>query len=159
MFPIVRTRSMILLGAAIVVVGVAALGGALLSTGKDTEGVDIGDPDPQAVSTVSVCTDVKVHAWVTMNVGTVAKPENKKVDYDVDATAHDHDPFGRTLAKGCNMAAGAFGSRLEFKAPGLNKGRPLYVTAPADRRHVLVLRLTRHADGTVSSAQELVAAR
>jgi hypothetical protein len=48
---------------------------------------------------------------------------------------------------------------MEFKAPGLNKGRPFYVTAPADLRHVLVLRLTQHADGTVTSTQELVAAR
>lgn len=159
MFPIVRPRSMVLLGTAIIVVGVAALGGALLLVGKEAEGKDLGDPDPQAVSTVSVCSDVKVHAWVTMNVGTVAEPEYKKVDYDVDASAHDHDPFGRTSAKGCDMAAGAFGSRVEFKAPGLNKGRPFYVTAPADRQHVLVLRLTQHADGTVTSAQELVTAR
>lgn len=33
------------------------------------------------------------------------------------------------------------------------------MTAPADRRHVLVLRLTQHTDGTVTSTQELVAAR
>jgi hypothetical protein len=159
MFPIVRTRSMILLGAAIIVVGVAALGGTLLLVGEDAEGKELNDPDPQAVSTVSVCSDVKVHAWVTMNVGTLAKPDDKFVDYDVDATRHDHDPFGRTLAKGCNSAAGAFGSRVQFKAPGLNKGRPLYVTAPVDRQHVLVLRLTQHPDGTVTSTQQLVAAR
>ncbi|WP_329555366.1 hypothetical protein [Streptomyces sp. NBC_00696] len=159
MFPIVRTRSMILLGAAIVVVGVAALGGALLFAGESAEGSDLNDPDPQAVSEVAVCSDVKVHAWVTMNVGTVAKPDDKFVDYDVDATRHDHDPFGRTLAKGCNSAAGAFGSRMQFKAPGLNKGRPFYVTAPADRRHVLVLRLTQHPDGTVTSTEQTVAAR
>ncbi|MBK3578506.1 hypothetical protein JHN63_32835 [Streptomyces sp. MBT65] len=159
MFPIVRPRSMILLGAAAVVVGIAALGGTLLLVGQDAEGKDLNDPDPQAVSTVSVCSDVKVHAWVTMNVGTVAEPDNKNVDYDIDATRHDHDPFGLTLAKGCNSAAGAFGSRVELKAPGLNKGRPLYVTAPADGKHVLVLRLTRHADGTVTSTQQLVAAR
>jgi hypothetical protein len=159
MFPIVRTRSMILLGAAVIVVGVAALGGTLLLVGEAAQGKDLGDPDPQAVSEVAVCTDVKVHAWVTMNVGTVAKPDDKHVDYDVEATGHDHDPFGLTLAKGCNSAAGAFGSRMEFKAPGLNKGRPFYVTAPADRKHVLVVRLTQHADGTVTSTQELVAAR
>jgi hypothetical protein len=159
MFPIVRTRSKILVGAAIVVVGVAALGGALLLAVKDAEGKDLGDPDPQAVSEVAFCSDVKVHAWVTMNVGTVARPDNRKVDYDVESTAHDHDPFGRTLAKGCNAAAGAFGSRVEFKAPGLNKGRPFSVTAPADRQHVLVVRLTQHADATVTSTQKLVAAR
>ncbi|WP_406127575.1 hypothetical protein [Streptomyces sp. NBC_00989] len=159
MFPIVRPRSMVLLGAAVIVVAVAALGGTLLLVGKDAEGKDLNDPDPQAVSDIAVCSDVKVHAWVTMNVGTVAEPDDRFVDYDVDATRHDHDPFGRTLAEGCNSAAGAFGSRAQFKAPGLNKGRPLYVTAPADRRHVLVLRLTRHADGTVTSTQQLVAAR
>lgn len=159
MFPIVRTRSMILLGAAVIVTGVAALGGTLLLVGEDAEGNELNDPDPQAVSEVAVCSDVKVHAWVTMNVGTVAKPDDKFVDYDVDATRHDHDPFGRTLAKGCNSAAGAFGSRVQFKAPGLNKGRPFYVTTPADRQHVLVLRLTQHPDGTVTSTQELVAAR
>ncbi|WP_329248162.1 hypothetical protein OG223_15750 [Streptomyces sp. NBC_01478] len=159
MFPIVRPRSMILLGAAAIVVGIATLGGALLLVGQDAEGKELNDPDPQAVSDIAVCSDVKVHAWVTMNVGTVAKPDNKNVDYDVDATRHDHDPFGRTLAKGCNSASGAFGSRVEFKAPGLNKGRPLYVSTPADRRQVLVLRLTQHADGTVTSTQELVAAR
>ncbi|MFJ9243087.1 hypothetical protein [Streptomyces sp. NPDC101776] len=159
MFPIVRPRSMILLGAAVVVVGAAVLGGTLLLVGQDAEGKDLNDPDPQAVSTVSVCSDVKVHAWVTMNVGTVAEPDNKNVDYDIDATRHDHDPFGLTLAKGCNSAAGAFSSRVKLRAPGLDKGRPLYVTAPADRRHVLVVRLTRHTDGTVTSTQELVAAR
>lgn len=100
-----------------------------------------------------------MHAWVTMNVGTVAEPDDKFVDYDIDATRHDHDPFGRTLAKGCNSAAGAFGSRMRFEVPGLDKGRPLYVTAPADRRHVLVLRLTRHPDGTVTSTEQTVAAR
>jgi hypothetical protein len=159
MFPIVRPRSMFLLGAAIVVVLAAALVGTVLLTGGDAEGKEPDEPELTAVSTVSVCTDVKVHAWVTMNVGTVAEPDDKFVDYDVDATRHDHDPFALTLAKGCNMAAGAFSSRMEFKAPGLNKGRPFYVTAPADRRHVLVLRLTQHADGTVTSTQELVAAR
>jgi hypothetical protein len=158
MFPIVRTRSMILLGAA-VVVGAAALGGALLFAGRSAEGSDLDDPDPQAVSEIAVCSDVKVHAWVTMNVGTVAEPDDKFVDYDVDATRHDHDPFGRTLAKGCNSAAGAFGSRMRFEAPGLDKGRPFHVTAPADRRHVLVLRLTRHPDGTVTSTEQTVAAR
>ncbi|MEV0484293.1 hypothetical protein AB0I69_27230 [Streptomyces sp. NPDC050508] len=159
MFPIVRPRSMILLGAAIIVLGGGALAGALLFAGESAEGSELNDPDPQAVSDIAVCTDVKVHAWVTMNVGTVARPDNKKVDYDVDATGHDHDPFGRTLAKGCNSASGAFGTRVEFKAPGLNKGRPFYVTAPADRAHVLVLRLTQHADGTVTSTQDLVAVR
>ena len=159
MFPIVRPRSMFLLGACLIVVLIGSVVGALLLIGEDAEGKELNDPDPQAVSEVAVCSDVKVHAWVTMNVGTVAKPDDKNVDYDVDATRHDHDPFGLTLAKGCNSAAGAFNSRMQFKAPGLNKGRPLYVTAPADRRHVLVLRLTQHADGTVTSTQQLVAAR
>ena len=75
-------------------------------------------------------------------------------------------PLRSQLPPGCgspgkrrHRVAGAFGSRVEVKAPGLNKGRPFHVTAPADRQHVLVLRLTRHADGTVTSAQELVAAR
>ena len=159
MFPVVRPRSMVLLGAALIVVLTGAAVGTMLLVGEQAEGKELNDPDPKAVSTVAVCSDVKVHAWVTMNVGTVAKPDDKFVDYDVDATRHDHDPFGLTLAKGCNSAAGAFDSRMQFKAPGLNKGRPLYVTAPADRRHVLVLRLTQHADGTVTSTPQLVAAR
>ncbi|MGW0834608.1 hypothetical protein [Streptomyces prunicolor] len=159
MFPIVRPRSMILLGAVLIVVLIGSVVGALLLFGEDAEGKELNDPDPQAVSDIAVCSDVKVHAWVTMNVGTVAEPDNKNVDYDVDATRHDHDPFGRTLAKGCNSVSGAFGTRAEFKAPGLNKGRSFSVTTPADRRHVLVLRLTQHADGTVTSTQELVAAR
>ena len=46
MFPVVRPRSMILLGAAAVVAGVAALGGILLLGVKDAEGKDLGDPDP-----------------------------------------------------------------------------------------------------------------
>ncbi|MFG3021759.1 hypothetical protein ACGFZQ_24970 [Streptomyces sp. NPDC048254] len=159
MFPMVRTRSMILLGAAIIVVGAAALAGTVLLTVKDAEGKELGDPDLKTVSSVSVCSDVKVHAWVTMNIGTVARPDDRKVDYDVEPTGHDRDPFDGTAAKGCEMAAGAFGSRVEFKAPGLNKGRPFYVTAPADRRLVLVVRLTQHADGTVTSTQKLVTAR
>ncbi|MEU6147736.1 hypothetical protein ABZ848_46250 [Streptomyces sp. NPDC047081] len=158
MFRIVRPRSMILLGAA--VVGFAVVAGVVLFAGEDAQGKDLGgDPGLKTVSVISVCSDVKVHAWVTVNIGTVAQPDDRKVDYDVGATGHDHDPFGRTLAKGCDMAAGAFGSRVEFKAAGLNGGRPFYATAPADRRHVLVVRLTQHADGTVTSTQELIAAR
>ncbi|MEV8539583.1 hypothetical protein [Streptomyces sp. NPDC051572] len=159
MFPIVRPRSMILLGAVLIVVLIGSVVGALLLIGEDAEGRELNDPDPQAVSEVAVCSDVKVHAWLTMNVGTVAKPDNKNVDYDVAATGHDRDPFGITAATGCEGAFGAFGTRAEFKAPGLNKGRPFRVTTPADRQHVLVLRLTQHADGTVTSTQELVAAR
>ncbi|WP_405993823.1 hypothetical protein [Streptomyces sp. NBC_00986] len=159
MFPIVRPRSMFLLGAAGIVVLTATLVGTLLLVGKDAEGTELNDPDPQAVSEVAVCSDVKAHAWLTMNVGTVAKPDNKNVDYDIAATGHDHDPFGITAAKGCESAFGAFGTRAEFKTPGLNKGRPFYVTTPADRQHVLVLRLTQHADGTVTSTQKLVTAR
>jgi len=71
MFPIVRPRSMVLLGAAIIVLGGGALVGALLFAGESAEGSELNDPDPQAVSDIAVCTDVKVHAWVTMNVGTV----------------------------------------------------------------------------------------
>ncbi|MEW1830543.1 hypothetical protein [Streptomyces sp. NPDC088196] len=159
MFPIVRPRSMFLLGAAIVVVLAALLVGTQLLLGKDAEGTEPNDPDLKAVSEVSVCSDVKFHAWLTMNVGTVAKPDDKHVDYDVAATRHDRDPFGVTAAKGCEGLFGAFGTRAEFKTPGLNKGRPFAVTTPADRQHVLVLRLTQHADGTVTSTQELVAAR
>ncbi|MFI6461871.1 hypothetical protein [Streptomyces sp. NPDC050538] len=158
MFPIVRPRSMFLFGAAIVVVLSAAFVGTLLLLGKDAEGNEPNDPDPQAVSEVAVCSDVKVHAWVTMNLGTVAKPDTKNVDYDVAATRHDRDPFGVTAAKGCEGIFGAFGTRAEFKTPGLNKGGPFAVTTPADRQHVLVLRLTQHPDGTVTSTRQLVAA-
>ncbi|MEY9946439.1 hypothetical protein ABH937_003532 [Kitasatospora sp. GAS1066B] len=55
-------------------------------------------------------------------------------------------------------AGGAFGSRVDFKAPGLNDGQPFSVTVPADRKHVLVVRLTKNADGTVTGTQELVLA-
>jgi hypothetical protein len=48
---------------------------------------------------------------------------------------------------------------VEFKAPGLNGGQPFLVTAPADRQHVLVVRFTKSADGTVAGTQELVPAR
>jgi hypothetical protein len=63
-----------------------------------------GDPDPQADSDVAVCSDVPVHAWVTMNVGTETRPNNRKVDYEVESTGHGHDPFGLTVARGCDIA-------------------------------------------------------
>ncbi|WP_280693802.1 hypothetical protein [Kitasatospora sp. GAS204B] len=47
---------------------------------------------------------------------------------------------------------------MDFKAPGLNDGQPFSVTVPADRKHVLVVRLTKNADGTVTGTQELVLA-
>ncbi|MGK3945202.1 hypothetical protein [Streptomyces sp. RP5T] len=159
MFRIVRPRSMILLGAAIIVVGIAALAGAVWLVGLVTGGKVVGDPDLETGSDVAVCSDVKVHVWATVNLGTVTRPDNKKVDYDVEATGHNRDPFGRTLATSCQLASGAFGTRVEFRAPNLNKGRPFYVTGPTDRQHVLVVRLTHHADGTVTSTQELVIAR
>jgi hypothetical protein len=152
MFSLLRTRRFAF---AAVVVGVAVLGGIALAV---TPVFGHGDPDPQADSDVAVCSDVPVHAWVTMNVGTETGPDDKKVDYEVEATGHGHDPFGVTVALGCDMAGGAFGSRVEFKAPGLNHGQPFSVTAPADRKHVLVVRFTKNADDTVTGTQELIPA-
>ncbi|MFH8650844.1 hypothetical protein ACH4B4_41735 [Streptomyces tendae] len=157
MFPFVRPRLTVLLGAT-VGLGAAAIAGVLLLAGGHFRGMEAGDPDPDTGSQVSICSDVPVHAWVTVNIGTVARPDIRKVDYDVKATGHDRDPFSRTLAKACDMAAGAFGSRVVLKAPGLNKDWPFPVTAPTDRRHVLVVRLTRHDDGTVTSSQKLIPA-
>ncbi|MFI6662831.1 hypothetical protein ACIBL8_45910 [Streptomyces sp. NPDC050523] len=109
-----------------------------------------GDPDPQADSKVVVCSDVPVHAWVTMNIGAETQPDNKKVDYEVEATGHGRAPFGDTAALGCNDAAGAFGSQVKFTAPRLNDGKPYVVAAPPDLDHVLVVRFTKHADGTIT---------
>jgi hypothetical protein len=153
MFSLVRTRRFAFAAAA--AVGVAVLGGIALAV---TPVYGHGDPDPQADSDVAVCSDVPVHAWVTMNVGTETQPDNRKVDYEVESTGHGHDPFGRTVALGCDIAGGAFGSRVDFKAPSLNHGQPFSVTAPADRKHVLVVRFTKSADGTVTGTQELVLA-
>jgi hypothetical protein len=154
MFSSFRTRRFAVVAA--IAVGVAVAGGIALAV---TPVYGHGDPDPQADSDVAVCSDVPVHAWVTMNVGTETQPDNKKVDYEVGSTGHGHDPFGLTEAQGCEIAGGAFGSRVEFKAPGLNDGQPFLVTAPADRQHVLVVRFTKSADGTVTATQELVPAR
>ena len=151
MFSHFRTRRFAFAAAA--AVGVAVLGGVALAVTPDG---GQGDPDPQADSEVAVCSDVPVHAWVTMNIGTETQPDNKKVDYEVESTGHGHDPFGLTLARGCDIAGGAFGSRVDFKAPGLNHGQPFSVTAPADLKHVLVVRFTKNTDGTVTGTQELV---
>jgi hypothetical protein len=154
MFSSFRTRRFAVVAA--IAVGIAVAGGIALAV---TPADGNGDPDPQADSDVAVCSDVAVHAWVTMNVGTEAQPDNKKVDYAVGATGHARDPFGLTEAQGCEISGGAFGSRVEFKASGLNDGQPFLVTAPADRQHVLVVRFTKNADGTVTGTQELVPAR
>ncbi|MDA5147589.1 hypothetical protein PEM37_39540 [Streptomyces sp. AD681] len=119
MFTVVRRRSTVLLGA-VGIVGAAAIAGGLLLVGEARD-QESGDPDPNTGGLVSVCSDVTVHAWVTVNLGSVARPDTRKVDYDVEATGHDRDPFGSTLATGCNMASGAFGSRMAFTAPGLAK--------------------------------------
>jgi hypothetical protein len=153
MFSFFRTRRFAF--AAATAIGVAALGAIALTV---TPVYGQGDPDPQADSDVAVCSDVPVHAWVTMNVGTETRPDNKKVDYEVEATGHDHDPSDSTLARGCDIAGGAFGSRVDFEAPGLNHGQPFSVTAPADLKHVLVVRFTKNADNTVTGTQELVLA-
>ncbi|MFG2936717.1 hypothetical protein [Streptomyces sp. NPDC048282] len=145
MFSLFRTRRFAF--AAATAVGVAVLGGVALAV---TPLYGHGDPDPQADSEVAVCSDVSVHAWVTMNVGTETRPDNRNVDYEVESTGHDHDPFGLTIAKGCELAGGAFGSRVDFRAPGLNGGEPFSVTAPTDRKHLLVVRFTKNADDTVT---------
>jgi hypothetical protein len=118
-----------------------------------------GDPDPQAVSTVEVCSDVQVHAWATMNIGTATHPELKNVDYDVDATGHDRDPHDqKDIRRSCGMVAGAFGSEVRLTAASLNDGKPYSVTTPLDRQHLRVVRLTKAATGTVTATQELVEA-
>lgn len=151
-----RNRSASASAGALAVTG-AALGAVALTAACGSDNADNGDPDPKADSTVSVCSDVPVHAWATMNIGTESRPDNRKVDYDVEATGHDRDPFSNNVSKACDSAAGAFGSQVKLTAPGLNAGKPYAVTAPPDRRHVLVVRFTKKADGTVAAAQELVA--
>ncbi|MFG2936733.1 hypothetical protein [Streptomyces sp. NPDC048282] len=154
MFSLLRARRLAF--AAATAVGVAVLGGVALAV---TPVHGHGDPDPQADSDVAVCPDVPVHAWVTMNVGTEARPGNRKVDYEVESTGQGHDPFGLAVVQGCETADGAFGSRVDFEAPGLNHGQPFPVTAPADRKHVLVVRLTKNTDDTVTGTQKPVLAR
>jgi hypothetical protein len=134
----------------------AALTAAVTLLGACT--VEGGDPDPQFISTVTICSDVPVHVWATVNVGTDVKPDNKSVDYDVDASGHDRDPFADTAAKGCPSAAGAFGSDVKLVAADLNDGEEYVVSAPDDRRHVLVVRLTKTTDGKVTAAKQLLAA-
>jgi hypothetical protein len=107
MFSFFRTRRFAF--AAATAIGVAALGAVALTV---TPVYGRGDPDPQADSSVAVCSDVPVHAWVTMNVGTATRPDNKKVDYDIEATGHGHDPFDPTLARGCDIA------RRSLRVPG-----------------------------------------
>jgi hypothetical protein len=153
MFPLVR-KSRSALAAAMAGRG-AVFGSVALVAAC---GFGNGDPDPQADSKVVVCSDVSVHAWVTMNTGTEAQPDNKRVDYEVDATGHGRDPFGNTAARGCSGAGGAFGSQVKFTAPELNDGKPYLVTAPPDLKHVLVVRFTKNADGTITGTQELVGA-
>jgi hypothetical protein len=150
-FPLVRTRRFAFVAAA--AVGVAVFGGmALVAAGV----VGNGDPDPQADSEIAVCSDVSVHAWVTVNIGTETRPDDRKVDYDLEATGHGRDPFDGDGHRRCVMIGPAFGSRVDFRTPGLNDGQPFSVTAPADRKHVLVVRFTKNAGYNVSGTQKPV---
>jgi hypothetical protein len=155
MFPLVRTRRFAF--AAITAVGVAAFGGiALLAARVFINNVNNGDPDPQADSTIAVCSDVPFHAWYTVNIGTETRPDNRKLDIELEATGHGRDPFDKDGHRRCAQLGSAFGSRVDFKAPGLKDGQPFSVTALADRKHFLVVRFTKNADGTVTGTQEPV---
>jgi hypothetical protein len=145
----IRTRWIVL--AAVTVGGCAVLGGAALAAVGALNGNS--DPDPQADGTVAVCSDVRVHAWYTVNIGTEAKPDNRKDDDELDVTGHGRDPFDADGRRRCVMIGPAFGSRVRFTAPGLNGGRPAEVTAPTDRVRALVVRFTRNPDGTVGMTQ------
>src|SRR5262249_51726618 len=89
MFPFVRTRRF-----AFAAVGVGAFGSiVLLAAHVFINNINKGDPDPQADSTIAVCSDVPIHAWYTVNIGTETRPDNKKVDDGLEATGHGLDPF------------------------------------------------------------------
>src|SRR5262249_38353834 len=118
--------------------------------------INKGDPDPQADSTIAVCSDVPIHAWYTVNIGTETRPDNKKVDDGLEATGHGLDPFDEDGRRRCVELGSAFGARVDFKAPGLNNGQPFSVTALADHKRFLVVRFIKNADDTVTGTQEPV---
>jgi hypothetical protein len=157
MFPLVRTRRF-----AVAAVGVGAFGGiALLAAhffiNNINNNVNKGDPDPQANSIIAVCSDVPVHVWYTVNIGTEARPDNRKFGGEpLGASGHGLDPFDDGRHRHCENIGSAFGSRVDFKAPGLNDGQPFSVSALADHKHFLVVRFTKNADDTVTGTQEPV---
>ncbi|MCP2342107.1 hypothetical protein [Actinomadura rupiterrae] len=108
------------------------------------------------MSRVAVCSDVAFHVWNSVNVGTAARPDIRKVDQALQPTGHERDPFDRDGHRRCAMLGTAFGSRVLFRAPGLNQGRAFAVTAPSDRDRVLIVRFTKNSDASVSARQESV---
>lgn len=154
MFPLVRTRRLAF--AAVAAVGVGAFGSIALLAAHVFDNGDNGDPDPQADSTIAVCSDVPIHAWYTVNIGTETRPDNRKVDGGLEATGHGLGPFDKDGRRRCVELGSAFGSRVDFKTPGLNDGQPFSVTALADHQHFLVVRFTKKADHTVIGTQEPV---
>ncbi|MDN3060373.1 hypothetical protein PH213_38870 [Streptomyces sp. SRF1] len=149
----IRTRRLVLATAA--AAGAAAFGAVTAACMPGAEGN--GDPDPK-VGLVALCSNVLVHARSTVNFGSTAKPDIKKIENKIGSSGHDRDPFADDASAGCQNTSGAYGSRVILKAPGLNSGKPWTVTAPEDRNHVLVVRLTQHADGTVTGTKELLRA-
>ncbi|MEV6949320.1 hypothetical protein AB0N07_46935 [Streptomyces sp. NPDC051172] len=115
-----------------------------------------GDPDLHPEAVVAVCSDVPVHEWVTLNMGTLSHPDRQKANGELRATGHDGDPLHYNSASSCIPLNSAFSSRVVFRAPAVNDGQPFSVTAPADRKHVLVVRFTKNADGRVTGTQEQV---
>ncbi|GAA4637157.1 hypothetical protein GCM10023196_089820 [Actinoallomurus vinaceus] len=154
MFPLVRTRRFAF--AAVAAVGVGAFGAIALLTARVFNNGDNGDPDPQANSTIAVCSDVPIHAWYTVNIGTETQPDNRKVDGELEATGHGLDPFDKDGRRRCVELGSAFGSQVAFRAPGLNDGQRFSVTALADHEHFLVVRFTKNADDTVIGTRQPV---
>ncbi|MCO5992011.1 hypothetical protein [Actinoallomurus rhizosphaericola] len=161
MFPLVRTRRFAFAAVA-VAVGVGVFGGlALLAASvfinNVNSGISKGDPDPQGNSIIAVCSDVPFHVWYTANIGTETRPDNRKFSEAVrGGTDHARNPFDKDGHRRCPQYGSAFGSRVDFKAPGLNDGQPFSVTALVDHKHFLVVRFTKNADGTVTGTQEPV---
>lgn len=161
MFPLFRTRRFAFVAVA-VAVGVGIFGGiALLAASVFTNNLgnrlNNTDPDPQGNSIIAVCSDVPFRVWYTANIGTETRPDNRKFSERVRTpTGHGRDPFDKDRHRRCPQFGSAFGSRVDFKAPGLKDGQPFSVIALADRKHFLVIRFTKNADGTVTGAQEPV---
>jgi hypothetical protein len=159
MFPLVRTRRFVF---AAVAVGVGVFGGiALLAApvfiNNLNNRLNNTDPDPQGNSIIAVCSDVPFHVWYTANIGTETRPDDRKFSEGARRpTGHGRDPFDKDGHRRCPQFGSAFGSRVDFKAPGLNDGQPFSVTALADRKHFLVVRFTKNADGTVTGTREPV---
>ncbi|TJZ99126.1 hypothetical protein [Actinacidiphila oryziradicis] len=146
MFRFVRRRRSARVVATVVGVGVGI--GVLGCAALVAMAPHNGDPDPQD-SDIAICSDVPVHAGYTEDLGSKAQPDKRKREESIPATSHSTNPFPKEGQR-CPIIGGVFGSRVYFKAPGLNDGQPVPVTAPTDRKHVLIVRFTKNANNTVT---------